>query len=70
MAWNDASDSGIASAGDGATSLCPAVPRKLPMTAMSGLKIFDPEAAPFTGSTVPSAVVTAFCVGGVAAVAL
>ena len=68
MAWNDASDSGIASAGDGAASLCPAVWRKLPMTAMSGLKIFDLDAAPFT-SAVPQPS-SPFCVGGVAAVAL
>ncbi len=34
------------------------------MTAMSGLKIFDPEAAPlYTGSAVPSAVATAFWAG-------
>ena len=45
IAWNDASDSGSASAGSGATALRPAKPRKFPITAMSGLKIFDPATA-------------------------
>ena len=45
IAWNETSDSGISSAGDGLISLWPAAPRKLPITAMSGLKYFAPDAA-------------------------
>src|SRR5205814_6286796 len=50
-AWNDASDSCICSAGSGLMVLRPTAPRKSPMTAISGLKTFEPAAAPpYTGS--------------------
>src|SRR5689334_19081811 len=50
-AWNDASDSCISSAGCGSVWFTPAAPRKSPITAMSGLKTFEPVTAPpYTGS--------------------
>jgi hypothetical protein len=41
IAWNVASASSRRSAGVEVTSFLPAAPRKLPMTAMSGLNTFD-----------------------------
>ena len=38
MAWNETSDSSTWKAGEGWTGLLPADARKLPMTAMAGLK--------------------------------
>src|SRR6185369_3547224 len=72
-AWNDASDSCSSSGDPGLTSLCPAEPRKSPITAMSGLKTFDPAptAAPYTGSasdgppapSAPGGICAVGCVG-------
>src|SRR5262245_43042469 len=50
-AWNDVSASFICSAGDGSTVFLPAAPRKLPITAISGLNTFDAALTlPYTGS--------------------
>ena len=42
-AWSASSASSIWSDGCGSTSFSPIAPRKLPMTAMSGLKTFAPD---------------------------
>ena len=51
IACNDASASFSSNAGIGLTLFLPAAPRKLPMTATSGLKIFESALTfPYTGS--------------------
>ena len=53
IACSDISDSGKANAGSGFTPFFPATPSKLAMTAMSGLKTFEPAVAAPEFGTVP-----------------
>ena len=66
-AWNDTSASLNWSDGDGDTGFDPAVPRKLPMTAMSGLKTFEDCAGAGWGGgsdRAPRGAAAAACAGG------
>lgn len=67
MAWELNSASFIHSAGRGSTSLVPAAPMKLPITAMSGLNTFEVIAGPRSGK-VPSGPPAPALPGGTCAV--